>query len=209
MVANCEQVWREVSNYLEGEVDPGLRAALEEHVRTCPRCAAVVAGTRNVLELYGDQRLVEVPAGYSRRLRDRLEATLPRRRGTSLGWMVALAAAAMLLIGFEIGHFSTSTPTRLRSAHAQPPVRTIPANLVVVVTGDSKTFHLPGCDVIHNRSTQRTMTAAQAESLGYAPCVRCLRKYVNLAELNLGALPASPRAYEPEAELGDPFEDRR
>ena len=28
MVVNCEQVWQEISNYLEGEVSPELRAAM-------------------------------------------------------------------------------------------------------------------------------------------------------------------------------------
>ena len=35
---NCEQVWQEISNYLEGDVDAGLRAAMDEHFQTCPRC---------------------------------------------------------------------------------------------------------------------------------------------------------------------------
>src|SRR5208337_2457719 len=61
MVVNCEEVWREVSNYLDGEVEPGLRAAMEEHVRGCKRCTAVLDGTRNVIQLYGDERMLEVP----------------------------------------------------------------------------------------------------------------------------------------------------
>ena len=65
---NCEQVWREVSNYVDGEVDAALRSAMEEHFRTCKRCASVLAGTRNVVQLYGDERMLEVPAGFSRRL---------------------------------------------------------------------------------------------------------------------------------------------
>jgi len=28
---NCEQVWREISNYVDGEVDAGLRASMDEH----------------------------------------------------------------------------------------------------------------------------------------------------------------------------------
>ena len=46
MVVNCEEVWREVSNYLDGDVDPTLRVAIEEHVRGCKHCTAVVHGTR-------------------------------------------------------------------------------------------------------------------------------------------------------------------
>ena len=93
MVVNCEQVWREVSNYLDGEVDPALRAAIEEHIRGCQRCAAVVDGTRNVIQFYGDERMLEVPLGFSHRLHRKLDENMPRDRRSFLGWMVAAAAA--------------------------------------------------------------------------------------------------------------------
>ena len=38
MVVNCEEVWREISNYLEGDIEPDLRLAMEEHIRGCQRC---------------------------------------------------------------------------------------------------------------------------------------------------------------------------
>ena len=84
MVVNCEQVWREISNYLEGEVDAALRSAMDEHFGTCARCKSVLEGTRNVVTLYGDERMLEVPAGFSRRLEKRLVQNA--RAGQS--WMV-------------------------------------------------------------------------------------------------------------------------
>ena len=71
-IANCEQVWRQISNYVDGDVDVGLRAAMDEHFRACTKCASVLAGTRNVVALYGDERMIEVPAGFSSRLERRL-----------------------------------------------------------------------------------------------------------------------------------------
>ncbi|MBV8476969.1 MAG: zf-HC2 domain-containing protein [Acidobacteria bacterium] len=186
MVIDCEEVWREVSNYLEGESGPAMCAAIEDHLRGCKRCVAVVNGTRNIIRLYGEERIMEVRAGYSERLRHRLETSLPLRRGTLFGWMVAFAAAAMLLVAFEIGSSSAFTRPYLRSAHAQPAARAIPADLAVVVTDEAKIFHLPGCGVIHHRSTERTLTAAEAEREGYVPCVRCLRKYVNVTRSSYG-----------------------
>jgi anti-sigma factor RsiW len=50
-VTNCEEVWREISNYVDGDVDAGLRASMEEHFKTCARCSSVLAGTRNVVAL--------------------------------------------------------------------------------------------------------------------------------------------------------------
>ena len=99
MVVNCEHVWQEISNYLEGEVDPVLRTAMEEHIRECKRCSAVLDGTRNVVELFGDERALEIPLGFSQRLHRRLEAQMPQRRGGTFGWMVAFAAAGLLIRG--------------------------------------------------------------------------------------------------------------
>src|SRR5271157_1269137 len=98
MVVSCEEVWREVSNYLDGDVDPTLRVAIEEHVRGCKRCTAVLDGTRNLIQLYGDERMLEVPLGFSQRLHQRLDENMPRNRRSFLGWMVA-AAAAVLVVG--------------------------------------------------------------------------------------------------------------
>jgi hypothetical protein len=69
---SCEEVWREISNYIEGDLDVGLRQRMEEHFRTCKNCHAVLDGARNVVRLVGDGRSFDVPAGFSRRLQARL-----------------------------------------------------------------------------------------------------------------------------------------
>jgi len=100
----CEQVWQEISNYLEGDVDAGLRMAMEEHFRACKKCASVLAGTRNVIRLYNDERMIEVPAGFGRRLERRLvrDARL-RSRGWSTwsAWLVPVAALALISGGLR------------------------------------------------------------------------------------------------------------
>src|ERR1700757_5249668 len=104
MVVNCEHVWQEVSNYLEGEVDPTLRAAMEVHFKECKHCTAVLDGTRNVVQLYGDDRLLEVPAGFSLRLQQRLaqHSSSSRFRGIRPIWMMAIAAAALVAGGLAL-----------------------------------------------------------------------------------------------------------
>ena len=179
MVMSCEEVWREVSNYLEGEVDASLRSAIEEHLRGCKHCQAVLDGTRNVIQLYGDQGMLELPPGFSRRLHRRLEENMPRPRGTAFGWMVAAAATLLIVGGFEVGN-STVVNRPLRSEHAQPGTN-IPADMMVVVAADGKNFHVPSCRFIHRSDNLRTITASEAEREGYVPCVRCLRKYLESA----------------------------
>ena len=69
---SCEEVWREVSNYLEGQTDARLRQRMEKHFQSCKHCSAVLDGTRNVVRLVGDGQSFELPAGFSHRLQARL-----------------------------------------------------------------------------------------------------------------------------------------
>jgi hypothetical protein len=178
MVVRCEDVWREVSNYLDGELDSGLRAAIEEHVRGCKRCTAVIDGTRNVIQIYGDERMVEVPLGFSRRLHQRLEGNMPRSRRSFFGWLVAAAAAVLLAGGFEVARSSTLRGSGLRSAHARPSSH-VPPEMTVVVAETGKIFHVAGCPFILDKSNLRTISAREAEQEGYTPCTRCLKKYLD------------------------------
>jgi Putative zinc-finger len=77
---SCEEVWREVSNYLEGEIGVELRARMEEHFKGCKHCTAVLDGTRNVVHLVGDARAFELPAGFSNRLYRKLNRKLTQDR---------------------------------------------------------------------------------------------------------------------------------
>lgn len=70
---SCVEVWREISNYIDDTLDPELRRRMEEHFKGCEHCAAVLDGTRNVIRLVGDGRTFDLPAGFSNRLKKRLE----------------------------------------------------------------------------------------------------------------------------------------
>jgi methylphosphotriester-DNA--protein-cysteine methyltransferase len=182
MVVNCEQVWREVSNYVDGDVDVALRPAMEEHFRTCKRCASVLSGTRNVVQLYGDERMLEVPAGFSRRLEQRLEKRLAQNAVSGRGWsswsawLVPVAAIALIAGGVLLTN-SLTHGRFIKSYHALPG-HNIPPDLVVVVSSGSKVFHVPGCPFIHDKASERTITAKEAIQDGYVPCTRCLRQYL-------------------------------
>ena len=55
---------------------------------------------------------------------------------------------------------------------------------VIIYAGEgpnAKEFHVPGCEFIHNKERERTLTAKEAVDQGYVPCVRCLRKYLQTA----------------------------
>src|SRR5689334_5995808 len=141
VVVNCEQVWQEISNYVDDDIDPSLRSALDQHLHQCQRCTAVLDGTRNVIQLYGDDRLFDVPMGYGWRMQRRLAANAPSRRGF-LGWV--MATAALVLVGGTIA-FEGSRPDptlAMKSAHAQ--FGRVPPTLAVVITDHGKLFHVKG-----------------------------------------------------------------
>jgi len=184
---NCELIWREISNYLDGDVDATLRLAMDDHFRTCQRCKSVLEGTRNVIQLYSDERMIdeqmiEVPAGYGRRLEKRLaqSAHVSGSRWSSWSaWLVPVAALALIAGGLRLANSLTSSPP-LKVQHAQPG-HGIPPDMVVVVSTDTKLFHVAGCEFIHNKDQVRTLTAKEAIRQGYTPCLRCMRKYLNVA----------------------------
>jgi len=177
--ANCEQVWREISNYVDGEVDTALRQTMEEHFQSCKRCTSVLAGMRNVVQLYGDERMLEVPAGFSRRLEKRLASDVAvrgKRWSSWSAWLVPMAAMA-LIAGSVVLMNSLTFKNFIQSRHAQPG-NNIPPDLMVVVSNGSKLFHVPGCAFIRDKASERTMTAKEAMRDGYVPCTRCLRQYL-------------------------------
>ena len=70
---SCEEVWREISNYVDDEVPSELRVRIEAHLKTCAHCTAVLDGTRNVVKLVADGVEYELPAGFSQRLYGRIK----------------------------------------------------------------------------------------------------------------------------------------
>ena len=70
---SCIEVWREVSNFVDGEVDAELRARMEAHFKRCAHCTAILDGMKNVVKLVGDGVEYEMPAGFSSRLQDKIK----------------------------------------------------------------------------------------------------------------------------------------
>ncbi|PYX06701.1 MAG: hypothetical protein DMG85_12770 [Acidobacteria bacterium] len=72
MEMRCNEVIRELSRYIDQDVEPELRREMEEHIAKCTHCTAILDGTRNVIQLICDNRTFEVPTGFSQRLRERI-----------------------------------------------------------------------------------------------------------------------------------------
>ena len=65
---NCQEVFREISNYLDGDLDADLKRAIEAHACGCHHCEVVVNTTRKTIELYCDGRLFALPFEVRERL---------------------------------------------------------------------------------------------------------------------------------------------
>ena len=170
MVVKCEDVWLEISNYFEGKLDPAFKRAMEEHFAQCPQCGAVRDGMRNIIQLYGDETMVNPPAGFYARLHDRLSDQIEGQRGSLRGWLVGLVATGALA---ALGLFATVQNRFVPEPRAQmsQPARRMPQQLVAIVD-EGKTFHVPGCPYMHGK--YRIVTPDEAIREGYAPCNRCM-----------------------------------
>ena len=76
MKIDCKHVWQHISNYIDGDVDELLRAEIDRHLEHCEICSAVMDSTRNVVVLMADDRVFEIPLGYSERLHQCLNVVL-------------------------------------------------------------------------------------------------------------------------------------
>jgi anti-sigma factor (TIGR02949 family) len=70
---SCLEVWREISNFIDGELDAELRTRIEAHFKVCAHCKAIYDGTKNVVKLVGDGVEYQMPEGFSKRLYDKIK----------------------------------------------------------------------------------------------------------------------------------------
>jgi hypothetical protein len=76
MTISCREVIQEISNYIEDDLEEGLRERITEHLKGCHHCTAVLDGARNVIRLVCDERTFTLPAGFSQRLYKKLNQEL-------------------------------------------------------------------------------------------------------------------------------------
>jgi anti-sigma factor RsiW len=73
---NCNRVIREISDYIDGELDLPVRQELERHLEHCEDCRMVVDQTRLTVEIFCDSKPVELPADVKSRLHEALRRKL-------------------------------------------------------------------------------------------------------------------------------------
>jgi len=170
----CEEVWRDISDYIDEDLDPIQRAALDEHFAQCRHCTAIVEGTRNVIALYRDERFLAPPDGFHERLHKRVEKEMKTSRRAFLAWTLTAAAAVPLALAalsvkkFVLPRYDGRSPTGDRSAREV-------ADLVAISEDhDDKVYHVAGC--AHLVGKAKFLSAKEAIREGYTRCVYCIGK---------------------------------
>jgi len=74
---NCKGVIRELSNYIDGDLDPGLKIELERHLGHCEDCTMIVDQTKKSIEILCDSEPVKLPVD----VRSRLHSSLRQKLG--------------------------------------------------------------------------------------------------------------------------------
>jgi hypothetical protein len=76
MVIACKHVWGYISDYLDAALPEDIRLDVQKHLDHCEICSAILDATRNIIILTADERVFELPVGFSERLHARIEMEL-------------------------------------------------------------------------------------------------------------------------------------
>jgi predicted anti-sigma-YlaC factor YlaD len=76
MVIECKHVWEHISGYLDGTLASEVLEQVQKHLENCEICSAILDSTRNIIILTADERVFELPLGFSERLHSRLDSEL-------------------------------------------------------------------------------------------------------------------------------------
>ncbi len=67
-MVSCEYVLENLSNLIDDDLNPGLRAEIEAHLKGCKRCSALHDSLSKVLIIVFDERILKVPLKYTERV---------------------------------------------------------------------------------------------------------------------------------------------
>ena len=76
----CKEIVRELADYLDEGLDPGLRASIEEHLGKCKDCRIVVDTCKQTIEIFCNSEPAPLPQATRLRLHEALAKRLRRVR---------------------------------------------------------------------------------------------------------------------------------
>lgn len=70
---NCDDVIQLLTDYVDGELEPGDQALLDRHFKGCPACDNFLKSFKITIELTGEYRCEDIPESVSHKLHDFLD----------------------------------------------------------------------------------------------------------------------------------------
>ncbi len=174
MGISCEEVWRDISDYIDDDLDPVQRAALDQHFVECRPCTALLDGTHNVIGLYRDERVLAPPDGFHERLYQRLGETTKTSRRSFLAWTLTAAAAVSLGLALFSARRPIAPAHDTQNQASGPDARKVPETVAISQDQDDKLYHVAGCSHLHGKP--KFLPVADAIRGGYSPCPICIGK---------------------------------
>jgi len=71
----CTEFLKELNDYLDGQLDPKLKAELQEHLTWCHNCHVVCNTTKQTIEIYKENAIYELPEP----LREKLQSAILKK----------------------------------------------------------------------------------------------------------------------------------
>lgn len=101
---NCQEFLEQMHPYFDGELDVLRSREMEQHLRDCPRCAALLESQRSLRKALDPQALrVDAPPALRAKIRASLQSRTPRAARAAfrfrfwLSWAIPAAALVALL----------------------------------------------------------------------------------------------------------------
>lgn len=78
---NCKGVIREISDYIDGDIEAAVKQEIERHLAHCEDCAMVVDQTKKTIEIFCDSQPVALPDDVRSRLHDAIRRKFKGKAG--------------------------------------------------------------------------------------------------------------------------------
>lgn len=66
----------ELSDFIDGDLDAGLKQEIESHLQGCKYCRLTIDQTKKTIEIFCDSELVELPGDVRNRLHEAVRRKL-------------------------------------------------------------------------------------------------------------------------------------
>ena len=76
----CKDFLRELSDFLDENLDAEIRAKLEQHITECPNCWVIADTTRKTIKIYKGMDPYPIPSDVEERLMQALERKIASKQ---------------------------------------------------------------------------------------------------------------------------------